>query len=102
MPRLIRGDKLSEPQQRMALNAFVYRWTTGNTQRASAYGYCPHCKTRGGKPSVDNVACRRHHPTVPLQTDAEWLAEHAFYVNKDGSLSGKPGRCEPAFMAEAR
>lgn len=33
-------------------------------------------------------------------SDAQWLAEHAFYVTNAGSLSRKHSHCEPYYMAE--
>ncbi len=97
---IIRGDKLPEYLKQEVLRAYVHRWTIGNEQRAAAYGFCPHCKTPGGKPSETNIACRQFHPTIPLQTDAEWLRAHAFHVTKNGKLDARHHHAEPDFMAE--
>jgi hypothetical protein len=97
---IVRGDKLPQRLQDEALRRYIYRWTTGNTQRGSSYGYCPHCKTPGGKPSETNIACRQIHPTIPLITDAEWLRTHAFHITKDGRFSEKHNHAEPGYMAD--
>jgi hypothetical protein len=41
-----------------------------------------------------------HAYHVSLVSDAQWLADHAFYVNKDGTLSERYNHCEPAYMAD--
>lgn len=79
---LIRGDKLSSDQRRQVLAAFIYRWTSDNGQREAVW--------RG----------LRSQPTIPLQTDQQWLAEHAFHFTKDGSrLTRNRKHAEPAFLA---
>ena len=72
--KLIRGDRLTEAQRADVLRRFVHR-NTGTF--------------------------RRHDQAeTPLyQTDAEWLAAHAFYIRADGALSNKHGHCEPYYMA---
>lgn len=97
---VIRGDKLPHHLQEEILRRFVHRWTTGNTQRASVYGVCPHCGVAGGKPSKTNVACRQVHPTLPLISDAQWLREHAFHVTKAGRLDARHAHAEPHYMAD--
>ncbi len=97
---IIRGDKLPQRLQDEALRRYIYRWTTGNDRRGEVYGMCPHCKSRGGKPSETNIACRQVHPTIPLITDAEWLATHAFHITKDGRFSEKHNHAEPGYMAD--
>jgi hypothetical protein len=82
---LIKGTNLTEKQIKLITSGFIYRWTIENTQRESAW------KT---------VECQ---PTIPLQTDREWLNDHAFYFVKDWSrLSKKLGEthCEPHYMAD--
>lgn len=32
-------------------------------------------------------------------TEQDWIINHAFYVNKDGTLSNKHKHCEPVSMA---
>ena len=80
---LIRGKDLSANQRQLVLAAFVYRWTTENHQREASW------RTVSGK------------PTIPLKTDAAWLAEHAFHFTKDGSrlMHNRP-HAEPEYMAE--
>lgn len=103
---LVRGDKLSLSQRHDVLGAFVHRWTVENQHRATIYGQCPVCGVVGGRPDdpatgyVAPVECRQHHPTVPLETDAQWLLGHAFYIRKDGRLAARPNHCEPAWMTE--
>ncbi len=79
--KLIKGNQLSQKTRQEVLRAYIYRWTSENDRRASAYATLST-------------------PTIPLQTDEEWLAEHAFYVNKDGSLSRNHSHAEPAFLAD--
>lgn len=44
--------------------------------------------------------CNGHNFNRPsTQTDAEWIAEHAFYVKRDGTLARR--HAEPATLAEA-
>jgi hypothetical protein len=78
---LIRGDQLNRGQRAIVLAAFHHRWTVEN-YRKGVYK-CPHCFLE--KIEFDRVECRQHHPTVPLVTDEEWLAKHAFHFVKDGS-----------------
>jgi hypothetical protein len=40
---------------------------------------------QGGEPSEKNVRCRQVHPTIPFQTDEEWIKSHAFDFVADGS-----------------
>lgn len=54
---LIKGENLTEKQKDEVLRAFIYRWTVENTYTK---------------------------PTIPLQSDAEWLKTHAFWFVKDG------------------
>jgi hypothetical protein len=84
MPKLIRGNELNEHQRREVLAAFGYRWTKENEVRARTW-----YKSGGHEP-----------PTMQLQADAEWLAEHAFYVNRDGSRTARR-HAEPHYLADA-
>jgi hypothetical protein len=93
------GSRLPHHLQQEVLRRYIYRWTTGNTQRAQVYN-CPVCSVPGGDPN-GGVACRQYHPTMPLQTDAQWLATHSFNVTKDGRLSQRQRHAEPGYMAEA-
>jgi hypothetical protein len=97
---IVRGDKLPARLQDEALRRYIYRWTTGNDRRGHAYGYCPHCKTQGGRPSETNIACRQVHPTIPLISDVEWLKTHAFHITKDGRFSERHNHAEPGYMAD--
>lgn len=75
---LIKGTNLNTRQRQQVLGAFIYRWTTGNERREEVY------KTVSSS------------PTIPLQTDEQWLAEHAFHFLKNGSrLMASVHFCEP-------
>jgi hypothetical protein len=74
---LIKGSQLTDKQRREVLAAYVHRNTIEHP-----------CNLTGG-------------PTVPTQTDQDWLNDHAFYFVKDGSrLAANRAHCEPAFMAD--
>jgi hypothetical protein len=93
------GSRLPRRLQEQVLGSYVHRWTTGNQMRAWAYK-CPVCSVPGGDPN-GGVACRQYHPTIPLETDEQWLATHSFHVTKDGQLSRRQHHAEPGYMAEA-
>lgn len=96
MARLVKGSALTAEQVREVKRRFAYRWTSDNPQRCQVYR-CSKCDIR--VPYVNTHSADGHtHPTIPLQTDAEWLADHAFYINNDGSLSDRYRYCEPVFM----
>lgn len=79
---LIKGQDLTPRQAEQVLCAFVYRWTTGNCQRKSAW---------------KNIS----KPTIPLQSDHDWLNAHAFWFINDGSrLTLNKKHAEPFYMAE--
>lgn len=75
---LVIGTNLKQSTKRAVLRAFIYR------------------------PTIENHYPSRNpcNATIPPVTDAEWLAQHAFYVTKNGDLAGRPNYCEPAFMAQ--
>lgn len=75
--KLIKGSELPENLKRQVLAAYVYRLTTEN-------GY------------PQRNPC---HARVPAISDAQWLAEHAFYVTARGTLGKRQHSAEPAFMA---
>ena len=81
--QLIPGNKLTAHQIQQVKNAFGYRWTIENMNRAKSW--------------TPNL-----HPTIAAIHDEQWINEHAFYFCKDGTLAKKPNHCEPAFMAETR
>lgn len=96
--KLILGSQLSPQARAQVLNAFIYRWTTGNTQRARVYK-CAKCDVR--TPYQNTISANGHtHPTMPLISDEQWLNEHAFWITKDGSLARNRNHAEPAFMVE--
>jgi len=64
---LIKGTDLNEKQKKQVCNAFVYRWTFENYDRASqGYG---------------RLGC----PTIGLIWDDDWLSQYSFHFVKDGS-----------------
>lgn len=75
---LITGDKLPARLQAEALQACIYRTTIEN-------GY------------------QRRNPCgarTAAITDRQWLAEHAFYVTKRGTLDARKRHAEPAYLAD--
>lgn len=78
MTTLTRGDKLPADLRAQVLNSYIYRLTTEN-----------------GYPARNPC-----HARVPAITDAEWLAEHAFYVTKRGTLDARRNSAEPAYLIE--
>jgi hypothetical protein len=101
--KLIRGDQLDQKQTKRVLEMFVFRWTAENPHRALAYGTCPCCKTQGGLPEPtlqdqSRLMCRQYHPVIALQSDDEWLKEHAFWIETNGEVARR--NSEPAYMAD--
>lgn len=80
--KLTRGDQLNPTAKREVLASYVHRWTTGNTQRERSWA---------------NV---QGAPTIPLVSDEQWLADHAFWVRNDGTLARNRRHAEPAYMAQ--
>ena len=64
---LVNGKNLDSWQKQIVLAQYPYRWTTGNRDRARFW------------------AGISGQPTIPLVSDSEWLAKHAFHFLKDGS-----------------
>ena len=83
---LTKGIDLSSQARAEVLNAFGYRWTVENEQRAREW-----YRAGGQKP-----------PSMRLVTDEEWLADHAFYVTKSGRLAWNRHRVVPSYMAESQ
>lgn len=78
---LILGSELNGSQRNQVLGAFGYRWTLENKRRATNW----HGVSQ---------------PTIALQSDEQWLAEHAFYFVADGSrLMANRRHCEPSYIA---
>lgn len=94
---LIRGDQLTPDELRQVKNFFIYRWTTDNKKRGEVYP-CDKCDVRNN-PYVNEVSAEGHqHPTIPLQSDEEWLNDHAFWFTNAGKLL--PNRhAQPAYLA---
>lgn len=92
--RLVRGTDLPPDLRREVLDTFLHRWTRDNPHRVQAWGTCPLCDIR--EPYVNPRSAEGHrHPTVPLISDAEWLATTGFWVTRAGRLSRKHRSCEP-------
>jgi hypothetical protein len=77
---LIRGKDLTTRQKAQVKAAFLYRWTVENDRREAVW-------SKLGK------------PTMPLQTDEEWINDHAFHFIKDGSRLSRRSYAEPAYLA---
>lgn len=94
--KLVRGDELTPEMRRQVLNSFPFRWTSDNPQRLSAYK-CDLCDLR--HPYINTQSSEGHtHPTIPLQTDNQWLSEHSFHFTNAGKLVQNRG-AEPAALA---
>ena len=110
MPQLIQGRHLTVEQRQTVLRAFVHRNTVENS-RQSYSGKCPLCEqsTQGGRiitGSARNGSLKEwtredwHAYHVPIQTDTDWLADHAFWFTSDGRrLSANHRYVEPAYTA---
>jgi hypothetical protein len=106
---LIKGADLNPDQRRAVLAAFVHRWTHENAVQTYR-GQCPGCVQSGGNREIVIPAGQQaagevrkmwHDHHVPLTTDAEWLAAHAFHFTKDGlRLMGNRKHAEPVYMAD--
>ncbi len=81
--RLISGNDLNPRQTEQVLQAFIYRWTTGNNARERVwFGVC-------GK------------PTIPLISDNDWLRQHAFWFLNSGSrLAVSRRHAEPRYLEQ--
>jgi hypothetical protein len=95
--RLVRGDQLTPDMVKQVKDAFIYRWTTDNKRRGSVY-HCDKCDVRNN-PYVNTQSAEGHqHPTIPLQTDDQWLREHAFYFTNRGKLLPNK-HAQPSYLA---
>jgi hypothetical protein len=96
--KLVKGPELPPDLKADVLRCFVHRWTHENAKQTYG-GRCPACVQRAPDPlEVNGVPWHEYH--VPLVSDAEWLAAHAFYVTRDGRLSSRHNHAEPAYLAE--
>jgi hypothetical protein len=96
---LIKGKDLSYRQETLVKAAFIYRWTYENPMRCRVYR-CSLCNV--AEPYENMGSSNGHtHPTIPLQHDNDWIAEHAFHFVKDGSrLMHNRHFAEPVYMAD--
>jgi len=77
-----RGSELPRWVQEEILARYPYRWTTGNTYRERMYR-------------------NQETPTMPLETDEQWLNRNMFPVTGDGRrLDNRIKHCRPAYMLE--
>jgi hypothetical protein len=107
--RLIQGSALNDQQRQQVLARFVHRWTHENAKQSYG-GRCPACEQVAPFPYVCGKALpdgpkvytrqQWHAYHKPLTSDAQWLADHAFYVNVNGELSEKHSHCELAYMVD--
>ena len=97
--KLLRGDELTPEMRQQVENAFMYRWTNENQNRLKVYKPCPSCDIK--QPYVNEQSSEGHnHPTIPLQSDDQWIAEHAFYFLNDGRLDSRHRNAEPVYLAQ--
>lgn len=75
--KLITGAKLNLAQIKHVKAAFIYRLTTEN-----GYPQRNPCKA-----------------SVPAISDVQWIKEHAFWFNDDGTPSNRKNYAEPAYIA---
>jgi hypothetical protein len=78
--KLTRGQYLTHEQRNMVKATFVYRWTHENRH-------------------ADAVYAKLGAPTMPKESDEDWIIGHAFYIRKDGQLAKRPGYAEPVYLA---
>jgi hypothetical protein len=96
--KLIAGKDLTPEMRKQVENAFVYRWTSDNPHRIQNYS-CSQCDI--ADPYVNEVHAEGHsHPTVPLITDDQWIAEHAFHFTNREKLRPREF-AEPAYLASS-
>jgi hypothetical protein len=108
--RLIKGSNLTADQRRLVLATFGHRHTHENARARGVA--CVLCADSGGgadreivipagEQAATEVRKRWHDHHVAVQTDDQWLAEHAFHFTKDGRrLKTRPGYAEPAYLAD--
>jgi hypothetical protein len=95
--KLVRGDQLAPDEIKQVKDAFIYRWTSDNERRGDVY-HCDKCDVQKD-PYVNTTSAEGHqHPTIPLQTDEQWLREHAFYFTNAGKLLPRR-HAVPAYLA---
>jgi len=105
---LIRGTDLSSRQREQVLSAFPYRWTHEAGRRWYG-GQCPACAqsphpfkpgrnfTEAGKRGAAMSQAEWHAYHAPVVSDDEWVRQHAFNFNKDGTLGR--GSAQPSYAA---
>lgn len=92
--KLVRGDQLTPEMLQQVQNAFPYRWTSENPHRTARP--CDACDIN--EPFVGGSAEGHNHPTIPLQTDDQWIREHSFHFTNDGRLMARRN-AEPVYLA---
>jgi thiamine monophosphate kinase len=105
---LIKGSDLTDFQRDQVLAAYVHRHTVENATRRGLD--CVMCANSGGdheivipagQQAAGEVRKRWHDHHVTVQTDQQWLADHAFYFVANGSRLQHNRHAEPSYMAEA-
>lgn len=97
--RLLPGDELTPEQIKQVKDAFIYRWTRENENRGRVYN-CAKCDV-ANQPYENSTSAEGHsHPTIPLQSDEQWINEHAFYFLNDGRLDHRHRNAEPVYLAQ--
>ena len=74
---LVHGAHLDNVQRLEIFRRFIYRDTVENKHR-----------------------CQNFVGIEPTKTDKQWLAEHRFWIRKDGGLSEKHRYCDPITQGE--
>lgn len=88
MPTLTKGKNLNSAQIEQVKRSFVHRMTQENRRNVESM-----YKRQGW--TLHETKCGAN----PWESDAEWIASHAFYILKNGALANRPNRCEPEFLA---
>ena len=95
--RLVAGADLTPAMAKQVKDAFIYRWTFDSPYRTKYYK-CDLCDIAA--PYVNPDSSEGHsHPTIPLVSDEQWLADHAFHFTNDGRLFARR-HAEPAYLAQ--
>ena len=108
---LIKGEHLNADQRAQVLAAFVHRHTVENAKQRGVA--CVLCDISSGGPdrlitipagqqAAGEVRKRWHDHHVRVQTDAVWLADHAFYFTKDGKRLQRRKHAIPAYQADTQ
>lgn len=106
---LIKGSDLTAFQRDQVLAAYVHRHTVENAQRRKVA--CVLCADSpggadrivvipAGQHAAGEVRTRWHDHHVRVQTDQQWITDHAFHFVANGSRLKLHAAAEPAYLAE--